>query len=366
MFSSHLQDIVYFTDDIMDHKYDPEDIPDNANIAKEWNDCWKKIPEKQNEYKDQNGSKMTNGHLVITEWNNECEQNISKKLDSERWNRDKKGLKFENNTNTENAIIGNHEEFKVDKQFESVKWNKDLEIPGLLINISRKCSLALSSFQILSDTFQQYYTQCCDTFHICHNDLTMETSEQCAALTYAIIRLLFHIGYNPERITVSGIDTLMMLAAKDAMKLDDACFAWKAIKSLINIDGDNSMMNAKQINEILSKLDINFENAISLINVQQLILSNTQSLIAAILTSEEQNQQFLNDQLKSYMVFGSSTNNCQMKHIEKFDDFKTFITFQKDFKLLNALQKALIEKKTVTNLPLKKQFYQWKKIINEK
>ncbi|VDO06622.1 unnamed protein product, partial [Brugia timori] len=340
----------------MDHKYDPEDIPDNA---KEWNNYWK-IPEQRNECNDQGRNKMTNGQAMNTKCDNECDQNKSKNFDSK-----KKGLKFEINTNTGNAITEKQEECNDGKQFESIEWNKNLQIPGLLINISRKCTLALSSFQILSDTFQQYYKQCCDAFHICHNDLTIETIEQCGALTYAFIKLLFHIGYNPERIIVSGIDTLMMLAAKNAIKLDDACFAWKMIDSLITTISGDKLIIAKQINAILSKIDINFQNAISLINIEQLIISNMETLITAILTNEMQNEQFLNDQLKSFMIIGSTNNNCLMKHIENFDDFIIFITHQNNFKLFIALQKILIEKKTMTNLSVNEKIFNVKINLND-
>ncbi|MCP9264925.1 hypothetical protein DINM_020073 [Dirofilaria immitis] len=173
-----------------------------------------------------------------------------------------------------------------------IEGSEALPIPGLLINIREQCISAISSFQALSDIFQEYYAYCCNAFHICPGNLSTETPEECAAMTYAIIRLLLHIGYIPERIVVSGLDTLMMLAAKDAMKLDDACFAWKTIASLMKDSGDDSMI-VEQINATLSKLDINFQKTTSLINIRQLALSDIESLIIAILTSDKQNQQFL-------------------------------------------------------------------------
>lgn len=348
----------------MAYKYDPEDIPDIANIANERNDR-RNIPRKQNECENQGRSKLPRNQ-ICSKWDDEWKEGKSEKLNIRREQtdeeeEDKKGSGIENNTNIGN-VSSRNQEFKDNKGLEKIEWAETQQIPGLLVNIQEKSSLTVSSFQILSDTFQQYHTHCCNAFHISPNDSATETLEECAAMTYAITRLLFHIGFNPERIAVSGLDTLMMLAAKDAMKLDDACYAWKTIASLLN-DGIDSEI-AEQINTVLLKLDINFQKITSLINIQRLTLSDTESLTVAILTNEEQNQQFLNSRVESYMIFGSR-NNCPVKHIEKFDDFIAFITLQKNSKLLEALQKATIQRKNTSNHHVKLQLCRSEKSLNQ-
>ncbi|CAG9531490.1 unnamed protein product [Cercopithifilaria johnstoni] len=331
----------------------------SKSAGNEWSErC--KIARQQNGCEDQEKSKMIKGQICSNEWEGNKSKRLNirrKQKDDKGSSKDKKGLGFEDNINFRNTIQNHDVEGS-----EGKEWAEAFEIPGLLINIQRKCTLSLSSFQMLSDTFQQYHTHCCNAFHTCQNDSTTETLNQCAAITYAIIRLLFHIGYNPERIAVSGLDTLMLLAAKDAMKLEDACFAWKTVASLKK-DSNNPEI-AKQINAILLKLDINFQKTISLISVERLTLLDTESLTATILTSDEQNQQFINSQVKSYVIFGS-WNNCTMKHIENFDDFIAFVTFQKNSKLLEALRKVLIQKKGISNFPLKNQLHQSKKPLNQ-
>ncbi|KAL3990186.1 Beta-ketoacyl synthase N-terminal domain family protein [Acanthocheilonema viteae] len=343
----------------MASKYDLQSMPDIVNIANEWNNCCK-IVWQQNGCKGEENSKVAKGQLC-NKGNNEQEEGKSERLDIRREqrnrnydgsNKNKERLGFENNVDTGNAIIQN-QKFRNNKELERIEAFK---IPGLLISIQRKDALTLSSFQILSDTFQQYYTHCCNVFHICP---TTETLEQSAAVTYAIVRLLFHIGYNPGRAAVSGLDALMLLAAKDALKLEDACFAWKTIAPLMK-DRD-SPKTAQRINAILLKFDINFQKEISIINVDRLTISDTESLTAAILTNDEQNQLFLASQMESYMIFGS-WNDCLMKHIENFDDF---IIFQKDFKILLALKKVLIRRKSISNFLLKSQFYQSEKSSNQ-
>ncbi|VDO71335.1 unnamed protein product, partial [Onchocerca flexuosa] len=300
-----------------------------VNIPNERNDH-EKISRKSNGHEGQKRSKMTKKQNKLERLSIKRQQN-----DTEESNKDKKEFEFGNNSNTENRSYG--------KELEKIEWTEALQIPGLLINIREKCISTMSSFQILSDTLREYHSHCCNAFRKYPNvAISTEKSEECAAITYAISKLLFRIGYNPERIAVSGLDTLIMLAAKNAMKLDDACFAWKTIASLIK-NGGNSTTIAEQINTVLLKLDINFQRITSLINFQQLILSDTESLTSAILTSDEENQQFLDNRIEPYMTFGSR-NDYSVKHIEKFDDFVAFITSQKDSKFLEVFQKTLIEK----------------------
>lgn len=320
----------------MASKYDLQSLSDVVNIASERNNCYK-IADQQSGCEDREKSEMCGKEV------NECKPkrlNIRREeKDVEGSKKDKKGLAHRRNV--KNAII-QREQFKTNEGLDGIKRAETFGIPGLLINIQEESALTLSSFQILSDTFQQYHTHCCKAFHICQNESTTETAEQRAAVTYAITRLLFFLGYKPERIAVSGLDTLMLLAAKDAMKLEDACFTWKTISSLIK-DGNSSQI-AEKINTILLKLGINFQETISLINIQRLRLSDIESITAAILTNDEQSQQFLNGQMESYMIFGSS-NDRSMKRIENFDDLMAFIIYQKDSKLLAALE-LLIHKKS--------------------
>ncbi|VDK64572.1 unnamed protein product [Onchocerca ochengi] len=332
----------------MAYKYHSEDIRNIVNIVNERDDR-DKISKKPNDYEDQKRSK------IVKEQNKSERMNIKRqKNDFEESNKDKKGMEFRNNSNIGNR---NHES-KDGKELKTIEWTEALQIPGLLIDVREKCISTMLSFQILSDIFQEYHSHCYNAFRKYPNvAMSAEKSEECAAVTYAISKFLFRIGYNPERIAVSGLDTLIMLAAKDAMKLDDACFAWKTITSLIKDVNDST--TAEQINTILLKLDINFQKITSLINIQQLILSDTESLTAAILTSDEQNQQFLDKRMESYMIFGSR-NDCSLKHIEKFDDLVVFIISQKDSKLLEAFQKALIEEENMSDFLLKSQLYQSK------
>ncbi|KAM3727290.1 Linear gramicidin synthase subunit [Dirofilaria immitis] len=336
----------------MASKYDSEDMQKNiANIAEERGDhC--KISTKAINYDDQKKNEIDNEKNKSENLKTGKEQN-----DFEESNRSKEELESKNNTNVRNQ----NQKFENSRELKRIEGSEALPIPGLLINIREQCISAISSFQALSDIFQEYYAYCCNAFHICPGNLSTETPEECAAMTYAIIRLLLHIGYIPERIVVSGLDTLMMLAAKDAMKLDDACFAWKTIASLMKDSGDDSMI-VEQINATLSKLDINFQKTTSLINIRQLALSDIESLIIAILTSDKQNQQFFDSRMESYMILGFEVNKCSMKHIEKHDDFVSFITSQNDSKLLEAFQKTLTEKKNMPKNQLfsKNQPYQLK------
>uniref|UniRef100_A0A0R3RGQ9 Fatty acid synthase n=1 Tax=Elaeophora elaphi TaxID=1147741 RepID=A0A0R3RGQ9_9BILA len=354
----------------MASKYDLQNIPDIVSITNDWNDRHK-IAREQNGYEDEKKSKVVDGQ-ICGKWNNERQKDESKrsnirreKKDNEGSSKDKKRLGFENNANIGNAFIRN-QKFKYNKNLDRIEWVVNVfEISAMLKNVQRKCPSTLSSFQMLANTFQQYHTHCCNAFRTYQNDSTAEEAlEHCAATTYAIIRLLFHIGYNPERITVSGLDILMLLAAKDVMKLENACFAWKTIASLMR-DSDGPEI-VEQINAILLKLDINSEKTNSLINIERLTLSSAESLTVAILTNEGQNVQFLNSQMESFMIFGSSNNNSTVKHIEKFGDFIAFIISQKDSKLLKTLRKTLIAEGNISKfLTLKSQLQPWKQSLNQ-
>uniref|UniRef100_A0A915Q055 Fatty acid synthase n=1 Tax=Setaria digitata TaxID=48799 RepID=A0A915Q055_9BILA len=264
-------------------------------------------------------------------WNSELE-----KLNSKRSEQD-----YEENgrMDEERSVVLNIEDetFRNEKSdnTKGLAMNK-FQYPALVINIRRKCAL-IKSFSQLSVIFQDYLSQCCNAFHKCSNNYPQtETLEHCAAVTYAIVRLLFHIGYNPETVAVSGLDTLIMLAAKNAIKLEEACFAWKSAASLMQ-NNNHDLIIATRITEMLMQLDINFQNAASLINVHQLTLSDVESLTVAILTNDEQNQHFLKSTMENYVVFGT-INDSSAKHIEKFDDFVTFIAAQKGCKFPETLR----------------------------
>ncbi|VDK28191.1 unnamed protein product, partial [Gongylonema pulchrum] len=221
-----------------------------------------------------------------------------------------------------------------------------LQIPdnyGLLINIHSHGSLALSSFVMLSEPFQQYYRHCCSEFRILPTENSMKTPEHRAAVTYSILKLLFDLGYNSQEIAVSGLDTLILLAACDAMKLPDTCFVWKQIKTLMKQAGKNK---AERMQAILAKMDINFQTARILVSMRGSKIQNPESVVQAILSDEIDERRFLNTRMEHYMVCGSTNHFYPGTKIQTPQDFLDFFLSRKDHKTFKTWQNMLLQKNT--------------------